>query len=139
MYIPKSICGSILISYTNRVLIVQGRSTGKWSFPKGHRNPGESMFECAARETYEETGILLTPYFKQMHILSTGVYYEFLTNEQNFQINDVQEITEVAWVPINKLQNYPINVDIKTFLHKYNQNVQKTCPLPPIPKALLQV
>ena len=37
--------------------MVQGRHTGKWSFPKGHSNEGEKPVECMLREVAEETGI----------------------------------------------------------------------------------
>ncbi len=34
---------------------------GTWSFPGGHLEPGESVFECASRELREETGIARDP------------------------------------------------------------------------------
>lgn len=33
------------------------RRNGRWDLPKGHREAGESMAECAAREAEEETGV----------------------------------------------------------------------------------
>jgi 8-oxo-dGTP pyrophosphatase MutT (NUDIX family) len=30
---------------------------GRWDIPKGHLDPGEGLFQCAVRETYEEAGI----------------------------------------------------------------------------------
>ena len=32
-----------------------------YDLPKGTRDPGESMIDCAIRETFEETGINITP------------------------------------------------------------------------------
>ena len=32
-----------------------------YDLPKGTRDPGESMVDCAIRETFEETGINITP------------------------------------------------------------------------------
>jgi 8-oxo-dGTP diphosphatase len=34
---------------------------GTWSFPGGHLETGESVIECARRETIEETGMKLPP------------------------------------------------------------------------------
>lgn len=38
-------------------LILKSKWGGHWSLPKGHANSKESPFECALRETNEETGI----------------------------------------------------------------------------------
>lgn len=37
-------------------LLLQNARHGAWGFPKGHREDGESLEECARRETDEETG-----------------------------------------------------------------------------------
>lgn len=34
---------------------------GTWSFPGGHLEIGESIYECASRELLEETGLIITP------------------------------------------------------------------------------
>jgi tRNA nucleotidyltransferase (CCA-adding enzyme) len=38
-------------------LLVRSRRNGRWGFPKGHCEKGESPAETAKREIYEETGI----------------------------------------------------------------------------------
>ncbi len=38
-------------------LLVRQGNNGDWSFPKGHREEGESCLETATRELWEETGI----------------------------------------------------------------------------------
>ena len=38
-------------------LILQSRWSGKWSFPKGHKEKNESYLSCALRELEEETSI----------------------------------------------------------------------------------
>jgi len=49
--------GTICISENNRILLVRGAKTGKWSFPKGHLKMSEMGQECALRELREETGL----------------------------------------------------------------------------------
>lgn len=55
--------GVIVINNNNQVLL--GRRTGNhghgtWAFPGGHLEYAESPFDCAMRETKEETGLIIT-------------------------------------------------------------------------------
>lgn len=48
--------GTILINCTTRqVGLVYRKKHNDYSFPKGHQEEGESILECAIRETEEET------------------------------------------------------------------------------------
>ena len=38
---------------------------GCWGFPGGHLEHGESVFDCAKRETFEETGVILKNLIKE--------------------------------------------------------------------------
>jgi 8-oxo-dGTP diphosphatase len=56
---PKVGLGVIVLK-DGRVLLHKRKGahgSGKWSFPGGHLEGGESFEECAARETMEEAGI----------------------------------------------------------------------------------
>ena len=56
---PKVGLGVIVVR--NEKVLMQKRlgahGSGKWSFPGGHLEAGESFEECAKRETLEEAGI----------------------------------------------------------------------------------
>jgi len=89
----------------------------KWSFPKGHRECGESYLECAVRETYEETGIDLeglTPVSYQK--LSVGEYYFFEVEEQDAFPVDKREIIETRWMTVDEIREEHCNVDVNNFL-----------------------
>lgn len=123
-YRPRSqkVFGVILISENGSVLLVQGRKTLKWSFPKGHIKPTETWAECAVRECFEETGISLE-HLKPTNPrkLFSGYYYIFKNvTEISPTINDSTEVVNVAWVPIDKIPYLRCNIDLNNFLESYN-------------------
>ena len=133
--------GSIFLS-KDKVLLVRGRHSGKWSFPKGHPNEGESEFEAAQRETLEETGLHLPRDYQRMIHLATGTYYlvERQQEEQNFMPTDLKEVMDIAWIPMKNLRRMPVNIDVNTFLREvapeYIRKAQrKNAMFPSIPKV----
>ena len=116
------IYGAICVTPEDRVLIVKGRRSGKWSFPKGHLESGESALECATRELLEETGIRMPEAPIGCQKLSVGHYYLFETNELTPCIRDTEEISEAEWAPINRLYDMNCNVDVNNFLSRINGN-----------------
>lgn len=118
--------GTIFVSQRNRILLVKGRKTGIWSFPKGHPKKGETAFQCARRETYEETGLDLPLFFDRILILSKGSYFLVKSYEYECQIKDRKEVIEAAWVDLKDIGNYHINVDVSAYIKKYkNEPVQR--------------
>ena len=112
---PNQVYGTIFIC-GNKVLLVKGRIAGKWSFPKGHARQGETEFEAAKRETYEETGITLH-HFDRIIQLSTGTYYLVYTPyETPCNIQDPKEICAAQWVPIDEIMKLNANIDVNAFL-----------------------
>lgn len=43
------------------VLLISGKSTGRWGIPKGHLETGETTKAAAAREAFEEAGVVGVP------------------------------------------------------------------------------
>jgi 8-oxo-dGTP pyrophosphatase MutT (NUDIX family) len=122
----EAIYGSILISSSGNICLVQGRSTQKWSFPKGHSNRGESPFQCARRETLEETGIRIPWQTYRPIKLAVGSYYViFVDNEFPSIVCDLNEIIQVKWVSIRAMKNMRVNVDINAFLRQLNAKYNK--------------
>ena len=129
--------GCIFMTNRDTILLVKGRTTKKWSFPKGHPNKGETGFQVAQRETFEETGLYPPSLFKSVVHLKTGIYYIIESNEQRVYPRDAAEVEEVAWVPISKITSMNVNIDVNTFIKEHLkpriQGKKRSLPLPPPP------
>ncbi len=121
----NQVYGSILISNRNRVLVIKGRLTGKWSFPKGHARDNETESEAAARETYEETGFYPPLNFDRIVHLATGTYYVYSCNEFQPEPRDVKEVAASEWMDLKSLRSVSVNVDINTFLRQYASTLMR--------------
>lgn len=117
----NQVYGSIFVSDRQKVLVVKGRESGKWSFPKGHPKKGESGFECARRETLEETGLELSNHFERILLLATGAYYVVRSNECECCTQDDKEVEEIAWKSFDELKRSCVNIDINTFLRQHKR------------------
>ncbi|MBQ6461653.1 NUDIX domain-containing protein [Candidatus Saccharibacteria bacterium] len=90
------------------------RYPGDYDFSAGgHINLGESAVEAAIRETHEEIGVEVSAedlHFVTMRPFSKDrfawVYLvDFTGKEENFHFDD-EEVSEVKWVPLDKLDEF---------------------------------
>jgi 8-oxo-dGTP pyrophosphatase MutT (NUDIX family) len=128
----KQVYGSIFISRSNKVLLVRGRKSDKWSFPKGHPIEGETPFQCAKRETMEEVGLELPLFFEKLIPLRTGSYYIVRSREVTCTTQDPKEVEEIGWFSSRQIRanSMNVNVDVNAFLREYKDIL---CPpAPPI-------
>jgi 8-oxo-dGTP pyrophosphatase MutT (NUDIX family) len=49
--------GILAVDPDGRVLLQRRRDTGQWAIPMGKQEIGETVTQCAERETHEETGV----------------------------------------------------------------------------------
>jgi len=97
--------------------IVQGRYSGKWSFPKGHSNEGELPLECTLREIEEETGIKSLPDPIETVRFGYGFYHVFSLNESIPLVpQDTYEIMNTMWATIDEMGLLSLNVDVSRFV-----------------------
>lgn len=83
---PRIGIGVLIKNEKEEVLIgqrISSHGTGEWSFPGGHLEFGESIFECAAREVMEETG-LVTKTFK---LISLADELRYLVSDDKHYVN----------------------------------------------------
>jgi len=107
-------------SLRKKVLIVQSKGN-LWGMPKGTFENGESSKDCAIRETFEETGIILSydQLGKCFHIYDQANYF-FI----NMSLRDVEikqsidnDVSGIGWINIHCLQHLVHNKIIKLNHH----------------------
>jgi 8-oxo-dGTP pyrophosphatase MutT (NUDIX family) len=109
-----------------RYLLVKGRRTGIWSFPKGHARRDEDPLHTALREIEEETGLSFSnqlPYRAQR--LKGAIYFYFACDPllplQPLTTQDDWEVEELRWVSEEEMSELPINSGIKDFLRRQGE------------------
>ena len=121
-YRPRShkVYGAIVVTADNEILLVRGKKTGIWSFPKGHLFGGETGQQCALRELKEETGIDLLPYrFFDSKKLFAGEYFFYRVDAAlPTSPRDPNEISETGWFHVEEFSRLHCNADIMNFLTK---------------------
>src|SRR5215472_13505402 len=70
--------GVLAVDGAGRLLLQRRRDTGQWAIPMGKQELGETITQCAVRETLEETGVtvevtgILGIYSDPGHIVAYG-------------------------------------------------------------------
>jgi 8-oxo-dGTP pyrophosphatase MutT (NUDIX family) len=115
--------GVLAVDGAGRLLLQRRRDTGQWAIPMGKQELGETVAQCAVRETAEETGVtvevtgLLGVYSDPGHI----VYYESDgETRQEYEVillgrpvsgspaeND--EASDVGWFTVAELEELDIH------------------------------
>lgn len=116
----------VLITSENHVLLVQGWiSDGRWGLPGGGLHRDEDPLDGAMRETAEETGlslqaVQLRPLGAQWCVRSGLRFYCHFFVAQLEERPPVRkqrgEITDIRWVPFDKLQSVPYKSEVDDVL-----------------------
>ncbi len=132
-FVVKTICkmrkerkrAGVILCYNSKVLLVLGKISNKWSFPKGELMDNETFIDGAIRELYEETGIVI-----EKEILENALtikteyttYFKVDLEEFGFvpnpKIIDRKEIKKCKFVNTNSLPNLNVNHDIRVLMMK---------------------
>jgi 8-oxo-dGTP pyrophosphatase MutT (NUDIX family) len=122
----NEVYGTIIVSPQNRFLLVRGRATGKWSFPKGHLEGVESPLDCAKRELFEETGLSLKGASPNTGLFKLRVAHYFLfrvSSEFKLWAQDSREVMDLRWFTFDEVQHLSGNVDVSEFVRRMKKNL----------------
>jgi 8-oxo-dGTP pyrophosphatase MutT (NUDIX family) len=104
-----------------KFLLIQGKDTNDWSFPKGHLEPDEKPTQTALRELREETGINKIELIPD---LSFRDEYEYKEKEQIFHkavtlfvgfVDNLNVITQPEEIEGHQWVNYDQAIAILSF------------------------
>jgi len=104
-----------------KFLVVRGKESGIWSFPKGRKQEDEIDEICAIREVFEETGIKIENLNdKTKFKVGRNTYFiievDNLDEYNEFNITDTFEVDLVEWKSVNELRKLDCNKDIRAVL-----------------------
>ena len=122
-------CGIIYFdNQDQKYLLVYGKKSEKWGFPKGHQEIGETEEQTALREFFEETGIVVSSKELLDKIrFKNNIYFNVNVNgKPKFNIQDTNEIEKACWFTIEEIMNLSkdvINYGLKSWLNQIMMNV----------------
>jgi HD-GYP domain-containing protein (c-di-GMP phosphodiesterase class II)/8-oxo-dGTP pyrophosphatase MutT (NUDIX family) len=100
--------GGVVFSKSGEVLLIQDRS-GRWTFPKGHIEAGESPEQAALREIQEETGVLPSggeplpeTRYVNSHQISRRIHWFLMRGEGPVTPEQGGNVQEAAFFPVER-------------------------------------
>lgn len=135
---PSVVVGTFIISRDKKLLLVKNPKWGnQWMIPGGHIEFGETAFEAAKREAFEEVGVRVKP----LGILAIGeeaipktfkkgkkhfIYLEMICSAKSKKVKmDGREALEYNWFPIDVALEVAKHVLIKRVLREYIKQSKK--------------
>lgn len=111
----------VIVIYKNKVLVVLGKISNKWSFPKGESNEKELLEETAVRELKEETGFEFDNKIEFFFKTKYTTYYKIDVSNNEFMqlpnIIDKKEVKKCKFMSLENLRKIRSNHDIKYFVN----------------------
>ncbi|KAI5170482.1 mRNA-decapping enzyme subunit 2 [Pancytospora epiphaga] len=122
--------GTMIFSrdFTHCLLVQQQGSSNAITFPKGKKSRNETGIECAIRETREEVGINVTDKIIDLSVTifdKITLYFAFNVDMSvPLKTNTRNEISNIFWFDLSKLQTVKNKKNYKLFITAYHQAVK---------------
>ncbi len=133
-----------LVANDNKILIIKSAFHGKWEFPGGAVELGESLHDGAVREVLEETGYTASLLDKVPFYLEDEFFYVPITNKYFQSIRFIynanlsnsekkknidlpnNEVLDIKWIRTNEIPKFDFNQfsinSLKRFFKHLNHN-----------------
>jgi 8-oxo-dGTP pyrophosphatase MutT (NUDIX family) len=114
----------------DRWLLLKASKHGDWGFPKGHQDPGESLWQTALRECVEETGIALVagdgPARELVYTLPDGrrkraVYFPAVTASETWELS--HEHDDARWFDADAVLKHLRHANLRALFGAYLRGV----------------
>jgi len=130
---PEPTVGALIFNDKNQLLIVKTHKwKGKYTIPGGHVEMGEYLEDALKREIQEETGLNLVKakylcyqefvfdesFWQKRHF----IFFDFVCRVEDGVVQLNEEAQEYAWVDIDKVDDYPVDVYVKHSLDLIQAN-----------------
>ena len=124
--------GCILINIKNKKIgLIYRNKHNDYSFPKGHKEDGETLIECAIRETAEETKrdcelYSNEPVAKEHYFDSKNdevdMYY-FIAIDKGKSLNNSEDTHDLIWTEFDKVEETLTYNSLKTIWNEIKDKV----------------
>lgn len=124
--------GCILINKeTNKIGLIYRNKHNDYSFPKGHKEKGETLIDCAIRETAEETKrdcklysnepVANEHYFDSKND-EVDMYY-FIAIDKGKSLNNSEDTHDLIWTEFDKVEETLTYNSLKTIWNEIKDKV----------------
>ena len=130
--------GALVIKEGKLLLVKRGAKPGqdKWSIPGGLVELGERVQEAVVREVKEECGLdidveRLMDVFDSITRNGKGriqyqfVVVNFLAKIKGGILKNADDVLEVRWAPLNKVEKYDLTSSFRAFFEKHHKKLKQ--------------
>ena len=132
--------GAVIVECGRLVLVKRGAepALGKWSFPGGAVELGETVRDAVIRETKEETRLDVKlvedrpmDAYDILTLDKTGrlryhyVLLQFLVRPKQGKLEPTSDVTDAKWVSFEEVETYDLAESVRSFFIKHRKELQK--------------